>query len=192
VNHRRRVNLVASWLPALLWMATIAWFSTAEFGSDKTSAALSPLFQWLLPYATEPQLAALHASTRKAAHIIEYAILSCLWFVALTGEHGFGGRHAAWIAVLVAIGWAVLDELHQAIVPNRTASAMDIGIDTIGALAAAAVARYGGERVFHVATAVLLWAATAGGALIIINLTSGRSRASAKRGAVQLKLLYVR
>src|SRR5262245_9043161 len=157
-------------------MATIAWFSTAEFGADNTGSVLAPLFRWLLPFATEPQLAALHALTRKAAHITEYAILATLWFVALTHERGLPRQRAAWMALLVAIGWAVLDELHQAFVPNRTASAMDVGIDSVGALTAAAVGGYGGGRVLEVAAAAFLWIAAAGGALVIaIDLASGVS-----------------
>ena len=167
---------LAFWLPPLLWMALIAWFSTAEFSAENTGSVLTPLFHWLLPRATEPQLAALHALTRKAAHVTEYAVLSALWFVALTRERGLSRRRAAWTALLVAIGWAVLDELHQATVPSRTASAMDVAIDAVGALAAAMVGRHGGGRILEVAAVFFLWMAAAGGALVIaIDLAAGVS-----------------
>jgi VanZ family protein len=167
---------LAFWLPPLLWMATIAWFSTAEFSAENTGAVFTPLFHWLLPGATEAQLAALHALTRKTAHLTEYAVLAALWFVALTHERGLPRRRAAWVAFLVAVGWAFLDELHQATVPGRTASAMDVALDSTGALAAATVGRHGGGRVLEVAAALFLWAAAAGGALVIaIDLASGVS-----------------
>jgi VanZ family protein len=170
------VKRLAFWLPPLLWMAMIAWFSTAQFSGENTGSVLTPLFRWLLPRATEPQLAVLHALTRKAAHVTEYAVLSALWFVALTRERGLSRRRAAWIALLVAVGWASLDELHQATVPGRTPSVVDVGIDTVGALAAATIGRYGGGRVLDAAAVVVLWTAAAGGALVIaIDLASGVS-----------------
>jgi len=167
---------LAFWLPPLLWMATIAWFSSAEFSADNTGAVLGPIFQWLLPRATEGQIAILHALTRKAAHFTEYAILAMLWFVALTRERGLSRRRAAWVAFVVAAVWAFLDELHQAFVPSRTASAMDVVLDSAGALAAAMIGGYGGGRVLDVASVAFLWVAAAGGALAIaIDLASGVS-----------------
>jgi VanZ family protein len=167
---------LAFWLPALLWMAIIAWSSTAEFSAENTGTILGPLFRWLLPAASDAQIAALHDLTRKTAHVAEYALLAAFWFVALTRERGLSRRRAAWVAFLVAVGWAFLDELHQATVPSRTASAMDVALDSTGALAAATVGRHGGGRVLEVTTAVFLWVAAAGGALIIaIDLASGVS-----------------
>jgi hypothetical protein len=104
----------------------------------------------------------------------EYAVLAALWFVALTRERRWSARRAAWLALLVAVGWAFLDELHQATEPSRTASVGDIGFDTAGALVATSVARLGWRRAIGSLTTTLLWAAAAGGALVIaINLASG-------------------
>ena len=167
---------LAFWLPPLGWMAMIVWFSSADFSADNTGSVLRPLFQWLLPRATEAQIAALHALIRKTAHFTEYAVLAMLWFVALTRERGLSRGPAAWIAFIVAACWAVLDELHQAFVPGRTASALDVVLDSTGALAAAMLGRHGGGRVLEMAAVGFLWAAAAGGALVIaIDLVSGVS-----------------
>ena len=157
-------------------MATIAWFSSGEFSADNTGAVLGPFFRWLLPAATDAQLALLHGLVRKTAHITEYGILAALWFVALTRERGLSRRHAAWLAFVVAVVWACLDELHQATVPTRTASAVDVLFDATGAMAASLVGWHGGGRVLDVATAGFLWMAAAGGALAIaVDLASGVS-----------------
>src|SRR5260370_3232720 len=138
------VKRLAFWLPPLVWMAALMWFSGGDFSAENTGSVLRPLFRWLLPGARDAQTAALHALIRKSAHVTEYAVLAALWFVALTRERGLSRRRAAWLAFLVAVGWAFLDELHQATEPSRTASAMDVAIDATGALAAAPVGRHGG------------------------------------------------
>src|SRR5260370_34376036 len=138
------VKRLAFWLPPLVWMAAIMWFSGGDFSAENPGSILRPLVRWLLPGASDAQIAALHALIRKGAHVTEYALLAALWFVALTRERGLSRRRAAWLAFLVAVGWAFLDELHQATEPSRTASATDVAIDATGALAAAAVRRHGG------------------------------------------------
>ncbi len=150
------------------------WFSTGDFSAEQTGRVLDPLLRWLLPGATDAQLEALHGLARKAAHVIEYAVLSALWFVTLTRERGLAPRRAAWIAFGVAVAWAFLDELHQATEPTRTASAIDVGVDAAGALAAAMIGRQGWGRALEAAAVACLWLAAAGGALVIaIDLASG-------------------
>jgi len=170
------VKRLAFWLPPLVWMAAIMWFSGNDFSAENTGSVLKPVLQWLLPRLTAPQIAAIHGLIRKSAHVTEYAVLAALWFVALARERRLTPRRAAWLAFLVAVGWAFLDELHQATEPSRTASAMDVAIDATGALAAAMVGRHGGGRVLDVAATVVLWAAAAGGAAVIaIDLASSVS-----------------
>jgi len=168
------VKRLAFWLPPLVWMATIMWFSTGDFSAENTGSVLKPLLRWLLPGLTAPQLDAVHAVVRKSAHVTEYAVLAALWFVALTRERGLAPRRAAWLAFLVAVGWAFLDELHQATEPSRTASAMDVAIDAMGALAASTIGRHGWGRALDVASAGFLWVAAAGGAVVMaLDLASG-------------------
>jgi VanZ family protein len=162
------------WLPPLVWMAVIMWFSGGDFSADNTAAVLRPVLEWLLPWASPTQIGAVHALIRKTAHVTEYGVLATLWFVALTRERRWSPRVAAWVAVAVAIGWACLDELHQSTEPSRTASVVDVGYDTAGALLASVVARTGWRRAAGVVTTVLLWTAAVGGALMLaINIGAG-------------------
>ena len=165
---------LAFWLPPLVWMAAIMWFSGNDFSAENTGSVLKPVLQWLLPRLTAPQIAAIHGLIRKSAHVTEYAVLAALWFVALARERRLTPRRAAWLAFLVAVGWAFLDELHQATEPSRTASAMDVAIDATGALVASTIGRYGWGRALDVASAGVLWVAAAGGAVVMaLDLASG-------------------
>jgi VanZ family protein len=155
-------------------MLPMAWFSTTQFSAENTGSILMPLFRWLLPQASEPQLALLHTITRKTAHVAEYAVLCTFWFVALTRERGLARRRAAWIALLVCVGWGCLDELHQATVPSRTSSTMDVAFDGFGAFLAAMIGHSGGERMLEMAATLFLWMVAAGGAAVIaIGLAAG-------------------
>jgi VanZ family protein len=162
------------WLPPLAWMAAIMWFSSGDFSAENTGSILGPLVHWLLPWASPSQIAAVHGIVRKGAHMAEYALLAALWFVALRRARRWPPAPAAWAALLISIGWAFLDELHQATEPSRTASVVDVGFDAAGALLASIVARIGWRRATASLTSTLLWLAAAGGAIVIaINLASG-------------------
>ena len=60
---------------------------------------------------------------RKAAHMAEYGLLWWLWARAL--------GHRGWAAV-IAIGYAVTDEIHQTAVEGRHGSPVDVLIDSVG------------------------------------------------------------
>ncbi|HXH84051.1 MAG TPA: VanZ family protein, partial [Candidatus Tectomicrobia bacterium] len=127
---------LGSWLAPCAWMGVILWLSTGDFSADATGGLLVPLFRWLLPWTTDQDLAWLHGLARKAAHVAVYAILAALWFRAVRRETRLGDGAASWIALGVALAWAVVDEAHQATLPTRTGSAVDVAIDGAGAVLA--------------------------------------------------------
>lgn len=67
---------------------------------------------------------------RKAAHITEFAILAFLVATLLTL---LGARRAIGLAFVVTVLYAASDEVHQAFVPGRGPSPIDVMIDSIGA-----------------------------------------------------------
>jgi VanZ family protein len=71
-------------------------------------------------------------SQDKAAHFAEYAVLAALLFRALAP--GRGVPAAAAVALLASFLLAGLDELHQVLVPGRSADWRDAAADAIGAL----------------------------------------------------------
>lgn len=87
----------------------------------------------------------------KALHAVAYAVLACL---ALRGARRRGDGAAlarrlalapSWgpvvVAVLLATGYGVLDEVHQAFVPKRNADALDVVADLVGACIGATFAQ---------------------------------------------------
>ncbi|MDQ7006921.1 MAG: VanZ family protein [Acidobacteriota bacterium] len=69
----------------------------------------------------------------KIIHAVVFGLLAALWMRALDGwQGGLWGR--AMLAICVTTAWGVLDEIHQAFVPGRTASALDALADLGGAV----------------------------------------------------------
>jgi VanZ family protein len=124
---------VKNWLPAIAWACLISFLSTDVFSSDHTSRFIIPVLHLLIPQASAETLELMHAIIRKSAHLTEYFIFSILLMRALRGqERGWKLRWAIW-AVVLAAGYASLDEFHQSFVPSRTASPWDALLDTVGA-----------------------------------------------------------
>ncbi|MBC8249266.1 MAG: VanZ family protein [Anaerolineales bacterium] len=118
----RRSRLARRWGPVFIWMAGIFYFSS------------------------RPDPLAFLPSSRRGidignlAHIGEYAGLTALLHRALR-EQGSGGDfsptppHLCTLA-LISLAYAVLDELHQELVPGRDFELADIGHDLAGIIAA--------------------------------------------------------
>ena len=72
-------------------------------------------------------------SIGRVAHIFEFTILTIL-----TGNAFLSGRNltvnAAIKTFTFSFSYAILDELHQSIVPDRTFQFMDLGLDLVGNL----------------------------------------------------------
>ena len=127
---------VKNWIPAILWAGLISGLSTDTFSSEHTSIIIIPALHWLFPHAGTETLELMHGVVRKIAHVVEYLVLSIFLMRGLRGrERGWKLRWAI-CAVVIAAGYASLDEFHQSFLPNRTASAWDVLLDTTGAAAA--------------------------------------------------------
>jgi VanZ family protein len=127
-------RLLRAWWPAILWAAVIFSLSTDTFSSEHTASIFSPLLHWLLPHLSDQQFNTIHNFIRKSAHFTEYFIFYLFLYRGVRGARS-GWR---WIwglsAWFVAAGYSALDEVHQAFVVSRTASAYDSLLDSIGAL----------------------------------------------------------
>jgi VanZ family protein len=107
------------WLPPILWMALIFWFSAQTQLPGLTVTWLD----WLLKHS---------------GHFGGYAVLSLLWW-RITAR-SFRDRYvAAASAFAGALLYAISDEIHQSFVPGRDASGIDLIIDGLGAASAMGV-----------------------------------------------------
>ena len=129
--------------PLLVWMLVISLASTSGFSSLNTSQIIRPLLLWIFPNLSEGQIAVAHIVTRKTAHFSEYAVLGILAARAFTSSaNHFVRQHWFQMAVLVVVAYALLDELHQSFVPERTGSIYDSAIDIVGGLTALLLIRH--------------------------------------------------
>jgi VanZ like family len=102
---------LSAWLPVVAWAALIFTLSSIpDLGTG---------------------LGAWDLALRKLAHPAEYAILGLLLLRAT-------GRSST--AFVLATLYAVTDELHQAFVPGRHASLLDVAIDATGVAVGLALA----------------------------------------------------
>ena len=137
VQPRLASSLIPSWLrawwPAFLWAGWIFVMSTDLFSAEHTGGIVEPLLRWLLPHLTHHQIAYIHHIIRKCAHFTEYFIFCVLLFRGVRGARK--GWHWSWglTALIIAAGYACLDEIHQSFVASRTATPWDSLLDSVGA-----------------------------------------------------------
>ena len=138
-----------AWIPALLWLAVIAFESTSVMSSDNTGHLLLAIARFFDPRITLAQLQLLNAVGRKIGHCVGYGILSLLmlraWWATLTLPRSatrlpsWSAMVTAWsaraavLALLSAAAVASLDEWHQVFLPGRTGTIRDVALDTTAA-----------------------------------------------------------
>lgn len=130
-------NRVWRYGPLLLWMVLIWFASTRQFSALNTSQFLRPLILWIFPNLSESRVAAIHFVIRKTGHFTEYAVMGLLAARAYsTSAKEFLEQHWWLVSFITLLAYALLDELHQSFVPERTASIYDSAIDVIGGITA--------------------------------------------------------
>jgi VanZ family protein len=109
-------QVVGLWLPVILWMAVIFFFSSLSTLPQAPSSFLDTLL-------------------KKSLHFGEYAVLALLAYRALGGVAS-PRRWPMLAAVAIAVLYATTDEFHQTLVPGRHPAFSDVLIDTAGSVAA--------------------------------------------------------
>jgi len=158
------VTTALRFLPPIAWSVLIAWFSGAGWHGGATTPLFEAWLRALLPWAAPEQIAGAHWLLRKTGHVVEYAVLALLWRRALAGPDA----PAPWRWPLaLAVLTAGLDEVHQAITPTREGRVADVLLDGSAAAAALLAATLGARRAADGLAWILLWAAAAGGTVLL-------------------------
>jgi VanZ family protein len=121
----RLLRLLYYWLPPLIWLALIFLASSQ-------------------PGTTYPDLGSLDFLAKKLAHFLIYAVLYILLFRAFATLQWVGQvTHSSHLfPMLIAILYAISDEVHQAFVPSRDGAIRDVCIDSFGVFAGYLVIRW--------------------------------------------------
>ncbi len=125
------------WLPVVAWAALIGSVSTDTCHGGWSQGIVRSVLLFFLPDLNQETVELVHTVVRKLAHMTEYCIFTLLLYRGFR-QDAPNGRHWRWAlpSLLVAVGFAGLDEFHQTSEPMRTGSVIDVGIDSVGALAA--------------------------------------------------------
>jgi VanZ family protein len=127
-------------MPLLLWMSIIFWMSTETFSAQNTSLIIEPVIRYLKPSISQEKVKMIHGAIRKLAHLTEYFILGILLFRAFRSDSKeLRIQRWAFYSILFMVLYAASDEFHQSFVSARTASLLDIGLDTLGGVLAQGV-----------------------------------------------------
>jgi VanZ family protein len=95
-------NGILRWLPALMVMVLIFGFSS-------------------IPSREMPNFGLFDLIVKKGAHVLGYGLLTLAYWYGLHFD-----KHLWWLALLLALIYAVSDEYHQSFVPGRHPSWVDV------------------------------------------------------------------
>ena len=132
--NRKKIFLVLS----IIWMAIIFYMSnqpssisSAQSGNFIELLKNTPIIGTVLKTLLESDSA--QFVIRKSAHMLSYATLAVLWFMALH-DNEKNIRKTSIIAFIITFIYACTDETHQLFIPGRSGEFRDVLIDSTGAL----------------------------------------------------------
>jgi VanZ family protein len=127
-------KIVKYWLPVMLMLAVMYYFSTDVFSGENTRGALDWILHWLWPSGTK-HLTRINFIVRKSMHFVEYAVLAALVYRAFRADSPLSWRlkWALYSFALIVV-WALLDEFHQSQTRRRGGTIYDSLIDSAGGL----------------------------------------------------------
>lgn len=125
-----------SWVAVIIWMAIIFYLShQPATTSSEISSGITKVIINTIETITPDQdfnVGAFHHYVRKNAHFFAYLVLGILVLNALRRSNMIGYRGVL-TALLIAVLYAISDEVHQLFIAGRSGEARDVLIDSAGA-----------------------------------------------------------
>lgn len=111
----------------VLWTCLIFLFSSQDGGESSGFSRMVVEF-----FVKDPELVDfLEPYARKIAHFSEYGIGGLL-FVSLFSTYNWTDKRKMITSILLGAWYAMMDEVHQLMVPGRSGAFKDVYIDTLG------------------------------------------------------------
>ncbi len=112
--RQKFLKIFFNWLAVIIWLVVIYYFSS----QPDLKSELEPFWDLIF---------------RKISHAAEFFVLTYLFFRALS-EYKFKLRNLLLVTGILSLIYAGFDEWHQGQVMGRTASFVDVGVDSVGVL----------------------------------------------------------
>lgn len=124
------------WLPPLVWAALFFPVGNVYLSRPWLSRLVYKVLVYFFPSTTVAISDAVYIVIRKSFHFIEYAVLAFLLYRAFRVGRALRWKlsWALW-AGIIGVGYGLLDESLQRLVPDRKGSFIDWGIDAAGVVA---------------------------------------------------------
>ena len=139
----KKVNLIRVILIILLVLTFIKIFDFSSQNSEKSSnlsrtitEKVTSKIKFIQNLDTDKKEKVLHRAeivVRKLAHFSEYTLVGIL-LMALMSTYEIKNKLRVLVSFIIGVVYASSDEIHQSFIPGRTASIIDVGIDTSGVL----------------------------------------------------------
>ena len=111
----------------ILWTCLIFLFSSQDGGE---SSGFSRKFVEF--FVKDPEMVdKIEPYVRKLAHFSEYGLCGVL-FISLFSTYEWTDRRKVATSILIGVWYAIMDEIHQLMVPGRSGALKDVYIDSLG------------------------------------------------------------
>jgi VanZ family protein len=123
------------YLPLILWISGIFYFSSEKGSVSNSSRYLSPVFGMLFPNKEPDELKFYHLYLRKICHFVAYGILASFASLGFYCSPIFFSANSWYLSTfLTVLLVASADEIKQSFSTNRVGSFADVMLDCIGGL----------------------------------------------------------